>query len=120
MTGRGELRGAARRELRRRIYASHEWRKVRNIVRERDGWCCSECGIPVQTSGPRRGEVAHIEPIGSAAGRGRELDANNCRLMCAKCHRQADRMPAQGLVHAVPENWRGFIGESLRRVTAGV
>ena len=59
--------------LRPRGYA---WRKVRDYVRNRDGYRCVECGVPAI-------EVDHIITVAE----GGTDDPSNLQVLCSKHHR---------------------------------
>lgn len=85
----------------------------------RANYCCEECGRPVGNHGGGRGEVHHLDPIGSAAGKGRELAADNLKLYCARCHHDAHPKPPVTLVQVSPECWREYLAEKLEQDSRG-
>ena len=74
-----------------RIYSSREWRLVRQIVLERDGYRCTVCGILVSGRGEAR--VDHIRRVSDG---GTLFDPNNLRTLCALHDNEAHREKGSG------------------------
>ena len=71
-----------------------KWARVRERVKERDGWACKQCGSMRAT------DVDHIKPIAD----GGELYAlSNLQTLCRVCHREKTR--SENIV-SIPEQDR--------------
>lgn len=74
------------------VYYGPSWRNARRLTRERDGYCCRECGVS-EADLPERLSVAHVVPF-RAFGLDRHEEANdltNLRSLCRQCHLIFDR-----------------------------
>lgn len=69
----------------KRVTATRRWQVLRQIVLERDGWACVDCGT-------KRGrlEIDHVKPVRSNP----ELafDPANCATRCSPCHTKKTRI----------------------------
>jgi 5-methylcytosine-specific restriction endonuclease McrA len=65
----------------RRLYKTAAWRKTRELVLERDGHLCQNCGRTAPLS------VHHVIPAERAAD---PLDPGNLITLCRRCHNRAD------------------------------
>jgi 5-methylcytosine-specific restriction endonuclease McrA len=70
-----QRRDAARGTAAQRGYDA-DWRKVRVLVLNRDGWCCHYCGAPAIT-------VDHVVPLARGGAR---LDPFNLVACCRSCN----------------------------------
>ncbi|WP_323717309.1 HNH endonuclease [Paracoccus aminovorans] len=68
----------------RPVLKTRRWQVLRQIVLERDGWACVDCGT-------RKGrlEIDHVKPVRSNP----ELafDPANCAVRCSSCHASKTR-----------------------------
>ena len=73
------------RRFSRPVLKTKRWQVLRQIVLERDGWACVDCGT-------RRGrlEIDHVKPVRSNP----ELafDPANCAVRCSSCHTRKTRI----------------------------
>lgn len=69
-----------RRTAHQRGYTGGEWRVVRELIIERDGGSCQECGRPGR-------QVAHVRPRRD----GGDDEPENLRLLCDACHARETR-----------------------------
>jgi 5-methylcytosine-specific restriction endonuclease McrA len=60
------------------FYDTQAWRNLRQAVKLRDGWRCTNCGRQAALL-----DVDHIVPIGRG---GAPLDPTNLRTLCRTCH----------------------------------
>lgn len=69
----------------KRVTSTRRWQVLRQIVLERDGWACVDCG---QTRG--RLEIDHEKPVRTHP----ELafDPANCAVRCSSCHTKKTRI----------------------------
>lgn len=74
---------ASRRAPRRKAYNSEAWRRLRDYIRERDGWVCQICGEPTGR-GDGSSHVDHIVPAVSEEDV--ICDEENLHLLCERCH----------------------------------
>ena len=69
----------------RPVLKTKRWQVLRQIVLERDGWACVDCGT-------RRGrlEIDHVKPVRTNP----ELafDPTNCATRCSSCHTKKTRI----------------------------
>lgn len=77
----------ARGRARRRVYDSPEWKRVRELVKQRDG-SCQLCGATSRLT------VHHIRPV--ADDDARALDMDNLVTLCRTCHGRVDGPKAAG------------------------
>ncbi|MFL0802576.1 MAG: HNH endonuclease [Agarilytica sp.] len=71
------------------------WRAKRKRVFERDMYCCSVCGRPVDLHGPNHGVCDHIVPI----SQGGTDDESNLQTICQGCDKvktQEESMHGRG------------------------
>jgi len=88
------------------VYRSPRWKRVRFLVKRRDGWRCVKCGA----TGVRL-EVDHIRPIRDAP----ELayDMGNLQSLCVPCHSRKTRLET-GMTTPVPparRAWKRLVAE---------
>ena len=73
------------RRFSRPVLKTKRWQVLRQIVLERDGWACVDCGT-------RKGrlEIDHVKPVRSNP----ELafDPANCAVRCSSCHTKKTRI----------------------------
>lgn len=69
----------------RRVTSTKRWRVLRQIVLERDGWACVDCG---QTRG--RLEIDHVKPVRTRPDLA--FDVANCATRCSPCHTRKTRI----------------------------
>ena len=63
----------------RRLYRTHRWALTRNLIKDRDDWCCVQCGSRYRI------EVNHvISPIDG----GEFYNPENLQTLCRGCHRK--------------------------------
>jgi 5-methylcytosine-specific restriction endonuclease McrA len=68
------------------FYDTQAWRKLRQAVKHRDGYRCTNCGRQAALL-----DVDHVVPIGRG---GPPLDPTNCRTLRRRCHnRKPGRRP---------------------------
>lgn len=77
-----------RREYRRYsrpVLQSKRWQVLRQVILERDGWACVDCGT-------RKGrlEIDHIQPVRTRPDLA--FDPNNCATRCSSCHTKKTRI----------------------------
>lgn len=69
----------------KRVTSTKRWQVLHQIILERDGWACVDCGT-------RKGrlEIDHIQPVRSHP----ELafDPANCATRCSPCHTRKTRI----------------------------
>lgn len=69
----------------KRVTATKRWQVLRQIILERDGWACVDCGT-------KRGrlEIDHVKPVRHSP----ELafDPANCATRCSACHTRKTRI----------------------------
>lgn len=69
-----------------RGYRGPGWQRIRDEIRERDGWTCQECGAG-QAAGVRM-DVHHFVPAEDWTRPGRANDPDNLVTLCVDCHAQ--------------------------------
>jgi len=69
----------------RPVLRTKRWKMLRQIILERDGWACVDCGT-------RKGrlEIDHIEPVRTTPERA--FDPANCATRCSSCHTKKTRI----------------------------
>lgn len=88
------------------IYRSPRWKRVRFLVKKRDGWRCVACGA----SGVRL-EVDHKKPIREAPELAYEM--GNLQTLCVPCHSRKTRLET-GMTTPVPPSrraWKRLVAE---------
>ena len=77
-----------------------QWRKVRLVVLDRDGWSCVKCGKPSR-------EVDHIKSLENG---GAVYELGNLQTLCRGCHISKTR--GERTVHETPPEvlaWRRYL-----------
>jgi 5-methylcytosine-specific restriction protein A len=64
-----------------RPYDRQAWRRLRLVIRQRDGYRCVKCGADVSAPGAAR--VDHVERVKDNPSR--FLDPTNLRTLCPTC-----------------------------------
>lgn len=87
------------------FYKTAQWKAVRKLAKDRDGWRCVKCGAR------GRLEVDHIKPIRSAP----ELvfDLDNLQTLCVPCHSKKTREEIFGPMDPEREKWRFLLGNGF-------
>lgn len=87
----------------RPVLKTRRWQVLRQIILERDGWACVDCGT-------RHGrlEVDHVLPVRTRPDLA--FDPRNLAVRCPACHTKKTRIECGH--KPLPENrreWRGFV-----------
>ena len=69
------------------FYSSKAWREMRQMIKLRDKYRCTICGIGLRERGSS--QVDHIIPRSKAPALA--LDPNNLRTLCRPCHIKYDQ-----------------------------
>lgn len=72
-------------------YRGPGWRRLRDVIRERDGWRCRRCG---KTPLRKHLQVHHIERAEDWTNPGSANDPSNLISLCTGCHRTVERRRA--------------------------
>ena len=69
----------------RPVLKTKRWQVLRQIVLERDGWACVDCGT-------RKGrlEIDHVKPVRTDPARA--YDPANLQTLCPSCHTKTTRI----------------------------
>lgn len=69
----------------RPVLKTKRWQMLRQIVLERDGWACVDCGT-------KRGrlEIDHVQPVRNRPDLA--FDPANCATRCSSCHTKKTRI----------------------------
>ena len=89
------------------VYATRQWRALRNQVRADAGYLCTRCAKQGRTSA---GEIVHhVRPI-EQPWNGPAFDVDNLQCVCRRCHGELHRILDSQLPQRSPERalWREF------------
>ena len=69
----------------KRVTSTRRWQVLRQVILERDGWACVDCGAR-----KRRLEIDHIKPVRTHPDLA--FDPANCATRCSPCHTKKTRI----------------------------
>ena len=68
----------------KRVTSTRRWQVLRQIILERDGWACVDCGAR------KRLEIDHVQPVRTRPDLA--FDPANLATRCAPCHTKKTRI----------------------------